>query len=44
MDQKKYIGVDVHQGSISVAVRNTAPKVINESIIETKAAAILGAC
>src|SRR5580698_2268695 len=41
MDQKKYIGLDVHQASISVAVRNAAGKLISESIIETKAASIL---
>ena len=40
MDQKKYIGMDVHQASISVAVRNAAGKLISESIIETKAASI----
>ena len=41
MDQKKYIGMDVHQASISVAVRDAAGKLVSESIIETKAASIL---
>jgi hypothetical protein len=33
--------LDVHQASISVAVRDAAGKLIVESIIETKAATIL---
>jgi hypothetical protein len=41
MDNKKYIGMDVHQASISVAVRDAAGKLVMESIIETKAATIL---
>jgi hypothetical protein len=41
MDQKKYIGMDVHQASISVAVRDAAGKLVTESIIETKATTIL---
>ena len=41
MDQKKYIGLDVHQASISVAVRDAAGKLVTESIIETKATTIL---
>ncbi len=41
MDSKKYIGLDVHQATISVAVRDTAGKLVMESIIETKAATIL---
>ena len=41
MDQKKYIGLDVHQASISVAVRDATGKLITESIIETKATTIL---
>ena len=41
MDCKKYIGMDVHQASISIAVRDAAGKVVAESIIETKAATIL---
>ena len=41
MDSKKYIGMDVHQATISVAVRDAAGKLVMESIIETKAAMIL---
>src|SRR5215471_7704935 len=41
MDSTKYIGMDVHQASISVAVRNAAGKLVVESIIETKARTIL---
>ena len=42
MDYKKYIGMDVHQASISIAVRDATGKVVVESIIETKASTILG--
>ncbi len=41
MDSTKYIGMDVHQATISVAVLNSAGKLLMESIIETKAATIL---
>ena len=41
MDSKKYIGMDVHQATISVAVRDAAGKLVMESVIETKAATIL---
>jgi transposase len=41
MDNRKYIGMDVHQASISVAVRDAAGKLLMECIIETKAATIL---
>ena len=41
MDSKKYIGMDVHQESISIAVRNTAGKIVMECVIETKASMIL---
>ena len=41
MDSRKYIGMDVHQASISVAVRDGAGKVTMECILETKAATIL---
>jgi transposase len=37
----KYIGMDVHQATISVAVLDSAGKLVMESIIETKAATIL---
>jgi hypothetical protein len=33
----KYIGIDVHKESISIAVRNSVGKVVMESVIETKA-------
>ena len=41
MDCKKYIGMDVHQATISVAVLNEAGKVVMDSVIETKARTIL---
>src|ERR1700755_431542 len=41
MTSNKYIGMDVHKESISVAVRNAAGKVVMESVIETKASMIL---
>ena len=41
MDSKKYIGMDVHQATISVAVRDSAGKLVMESILETKASTIL---
>jgi transposase len=41
MDSKKYIGMDVHTESISIAVRNAAGKIVMESVIETKASMIL---
>jgi transposase len=41
MDGQKYIGMDVHQASISIAVRDATGKVVAESIIETKATTIL---
>jgi transposase len=41
MDNKKYIGMDVHKESISIAVMNGAGKIVMESVIETKASMIL---
>jgi hypothetical protein len=41
MDSKKYIGMDVHTESISIAVRNAAGKIVIECVIETKASTIL---
>jgi len=41
MDNKKHIGMDVHQTSISIAVRDAPGKLVVESIIETKATTIL---
>jgi transposase len=37
MDNTKYIGMDVHQATISIAVLNWAGKLVMESVIETKA-------
>src|ERR1017187_3261536 len=42
MTGEKYIGLDVHQATISVAVMDPMGKVVMESILETKAATILG--
>ena len=41
MDSKKYIGLDVHKESISIAVMNSAGKIVMECVIETKASMIL---
>ena len=41
MNQEKYIGMDVHQATISVAVMDSSGKRIMECILETKAATIL---
>jgi transposase len=40
MDSVKYIGMDVHKETISIAVRNSAGKLM-ECVIETKASTIL---
>ncbi len=42
MNDIKYIGMDVHKATIVIAVLNGDGKLIMESIIETKAATILG--
>ena len=41
LNDKKYIGMDVHKESISIAVRNGAGKIVMECVIETKASMIL---
>ena len=41
MSQEKYIGMDVHQATISVAVMDAKGKLIMECVLETKAATIL---
>jgi transposase len=41
MTSTKYIGMDVHKESISIAVRNFVGKVVMECVIETKASTIL---
>jgi hypothetical protein len=37
----KYIGMDVHKESTSIAARNAASKIVMECVIETKASMIL---
>src|ERR1700681_4829006 len=41
MDSAKYIGLDVHKESISIAVLSSAGKIVMECVIETKASTIL---
>jgi hypothetical protein len=41
MPSTKYIGMDVHKESISIAAMNSVGKVVMESVIETKASMIL---
>jgi hypothetical protein len=41
MEQKKYIGMDVHQATICVAVMDCRGKLIMECVLETKAVTIL---
>ena len=41
MDNTKYIGMDVHKESISIAVLNSSGKLVMESVIETKTITIL---
>ena len=41
MTSTKYIGMDVHKESISIAVRNAAGKIVRECVIETKANILL---
>src|ERR1700739_4639358 len=41
MNDAKYIGLDVHQATVSVAVRDSAGKLVIEAILETKAETIL---
>ena len=41
MNDIKYIGMDVHQGSIVIAVVDTSGKLVMESIIETRGETIL---
>jgi len=41
MNDAKYIGLDVHQATISAVVLDSTGKVLMESILETKAATIL---
>ena len=41
MSSEKYIGLDVHQATASVAVMDSQGKIVMESILETKASTIL---
>ena len=41
MSQEKYIGMDVHQATISVAVMDASGKLIMECLLETKAATMV---
>jgi hypothetical protein len=41
MNDAKYIGLDVHQATISAAVLDSAGKLVMEAILETKAETIL---
>ncbi len=41
MVQEKYIGMDVHQATISVAVMDAGGKLMMECLLETKAATIV---
>jgi hypothetical protein len=41
MNDAKYIGMDVHQATVSVAVRDSGGKLVMEAILETKAETIL---
>ncbi len=41
MDNTKYIGMDVHKETISIAVLNSAGKLVMESVIESKAITIV---
>jgi len=41
MNDAKYVGLDVHQATISVAILDSAGKLVLEAILETKTATIL---
>src|SRR5260370_28674395 len=41
MTSTKYVGMDVHNESISIAVMNSAGKIVMECVIETKASVLL---
>ena len=41
MDSAKYIGMDVHKETISIAVLSTSGKLVMESVIETKSLTII---
>jgi hypothetical protein len=41
MNDAKYIGLDVHQATISVAILDSAGKLVMEAILEIKTATII---
>jgi len=41
MNQAKYIGMDVHQATISVAIMDATGKLVMECLLETKAATVV---
>ena len=41
MNSVRYIGLDVHRDTISVAVLNESGRLIQQSVLTTRAAAIL---
>ena len=41
MDSAKYIGLDVHQATISAAVLDSTGKLVMKSILEAKVATVL---
>jgi hypothetical protein len=41
MDSMKYIGMDVHKETISIAALNSAGKLLMESFLETKASTVV---
>ena len=41
MDSTKYVGIDVHKETISIAVVDSTGQLVKESILETKANTIL---
>jgi transposase len=41
MESTKYVGMDVHKDTVTIAVMNAAGRVVMESILETKAATVL---
>jgi transposase len=41
VESTKFVGMDVHKEAITIAVMNSAGKVVMESIIETKAVTVL---
>ena len=42
MSQEKYIGMDVHQATVSAAVMDAHGKLLMECLLETKASTIVG--